>query len=387
MTLRVLALDRAVGLWGAQVVLLQLAQPLAERGIEVTLATPPRSDFGDVWRAQGHPAITLQTAPGVSPRTDGSLSLRALAALSVDALRSTGQLARVARDFDLLHGNGHDVHLTVAVAGRLSRVPSLLHLHEELPYRLGRAIRTSAVWIGDSSVAVSEAVRQNSGRLTRRRIDVIPNGVRTDSPPPDPGATEGLRREFGVSEGDVLVAAVTRLDPVKRVQDLLAALHRLRDVPGWRAVIFGDTSSFPEYAAQLRRSAGELGGRVLLAGRREDIPAVLRACDLLVHPGMVEGMPLGIMEAQAAGVPVVAYRVAGIPEVVLDGVTGLLAEPGDVDELARHMKRLLTTPALRSEFGRAGHNRALMHFSLETQADSYAAVARSLTARRSRPRT
>ncbi|SDI77894.1 Glycosyltransferase involved in cell wall bisynthesis [Frankineae bacterium MT45] len=379
MTLRVLAVDRAVGLWGAQIVLLQLAGPLAERGIEVTLATPPQSDFADAWRARGYPATVLETSPGVSPRSDGALSLRALAALSTDALRSISQLARLGRDFDLLHGNGHDVHLTVAAAGRLGRVPSVAHLHEELPYRLGRTIRASAVWVGNSSVAVSEAVRNNSGRLTRRRIEVIPNGVVVD--PPVTTAASKLRGEFGVAEGDVLVTAVTRLDPVKRVEDLLAALEPLRELPGWRVVICGDTSSFPDYAAGLRRSAATFDGRVLLAGRREDIPDVLRACDLLVHPGLVEGMPLGIMEAQAAGLPVVAYRVAGIPEVVVDGVTGLLAEPGDVGGLSAHLRRLIASATLRQTFGGAGRQRALTHFNLATQADSYAALARRITGR------
>ncbi|MCW2529734.1 MAG: glycosyl transferase group 1, partial [Pseudonocardiales bacterium] len=189
-----------------------------------------------------------------------------------------------------------------------------------------------------------------------------------------------VRASLGADAGDVLLVAITRLDPEKRIEDLFEALGPMMTEPGWHLAIVGVTSSYPDYAEQMQALAEtRLGGRVTFAGRREDVPAILNAADVLVHTGVVEGMPLGIIEAQACGRPVVAYRVAGVPEAVIEGTTGLLAAPGDTAELGRHIARLICDTGRRDEMGRAARVHARAHHSIDTQADGHADVLARVT--------
>jgi glycosyltransferase involved in cell wall biosynthesis len=96
--------------------------------------------------------------------------------------------------------------------------------------------------------------------------------------------------------------------------------------------------------------------------------ALFQASDVVMHAGMVEGMPLGLLEAQSCGKPVVAYRVAGVPEAVLHATTGLLATPGDADDLGDALGRLVEDPALRSQMGTSARAHVLSHHLLEVQA-------------------
>jgi glycosyltransferase involved in cell wall biosynthesis len=270
------------------------------------------------------------------------------------------------------------VHLDGALAARAARLPGILFLHEEMPQAFGRMLRNSAVAIADASVAVSRAVAAGVAPPLRRRVTVIPNGV--DASQITPGLPDpGVRSSLGAGEGDVLLLALTRLDPEKRIEDLLTAVQPLKDRPGWHLAIAGVTSSYPEYAAWVQELAQrDLPGRVTFAGRREDVPLLLRSADLLVHAGVVEGMPLGLLEAQASALPVVAYRVAGVPEAVQHGVTGLLANPRDAAELGRHIARLVAAQTLRLQFGAAGRKHVERTHTLERQADAYARLLHHL---------
>ncbi len=169
---------------------------------------------------------------------------------------------------------------------------------------------------------------------------------------PDP---DGLRRELGCPPGAPLVGSVGRLTPIKRCQDLIAAVARLgrRDVV---CLLVGDGPEAAALAAAVRRAG--IGDRVRFLGWREDIPRIIAALSVFVQPSANEGMGRVIVEAMAAGVPVIATRVGGIPSVLPDGECGLLVEPGDVAGLSGAIGKLLADGALAARMGAAGRRRA-----------------------------
>ncbi|ROP32061.1 glycosyltransferase family 4 protein [Couchioplanes caeruleus] len=388
MPLRLLVLDQAVGVWGAQAYLLRMAPRLARHGVEMTLAGPPELDLAQAWKAAGLPHIALPLPIVRSVRSDGHrgrLSARAMLregaqlwrtrALIRDAITSSG--------CDAVHANGHAIHLDAALAARAAGRPAVLHLHEEMPHRFGAVLRAAAVRTADASVAVSRAVAAGLSLRTRSRVTVIANGV--DTAIFRPGAADaGVRAGLGAAPDDVLVVAVTRIDPDKRIEDIITAMTPHRGRPGWHLAIVGVTSSYPEYARQMRELAREtLGSQVTFAGRRSDVADIFRAADVLVHAGLVEGMPLGMLEAQACGVPVVGYRVAGVPEAVVDGGTGLLAPAGDVAALRRHLSALLADCELRTRLGAGGIAHVQRRHTLDGQIVSYVRLLDELLGRTS----
>jgi glycosyltransferase involved in cell wall biosynthesis len=144
-----------------------------------------------------------------------------------------------------------------------------------------------------------------------------------------------------------------RLDAQK---GLLHLVEAARAVPAAVFLIAGEGPERTDLEAAARRSAVE--DRVRLLGPRDDVPALLAACDVFVLPSLFEGAPLAILEAMAAGRPVVASRIGGVDELLLDGVTGLLVPPADPAALAGAILRLIATPALRVRLADAGRERA-----------------------------
>jgi glycosyltransferase involved in cell wall biosynthesis/polysaccharide pyruvyl transferase WcaK-like protein len=378
MTTKVLVLDTARGVWGAQSYLLRLVEPMARRGYELVLAAPPELELAQEWTRRGLPLVALDLPVVRSVRRggddDAAISAAAAAREAAALMRNVGLIrgAVVRSGARVIHANGHAVHLDAALAGRLAGVPVVLHLHEEMTPLFGRSLRGAAVALADRSIAVSRAVASGLPAPLQRRVQVVPNGVDVERYAPA-AADPAVRASLGAAADDVLLVALTRLDPDKRIEDIIEALAPLRDRAGWHLAVVGTTSSYGQYAASVQRLGAErLGDRVTFTGRREDIVDVLHSTDIVVHAGVVEGMPLGLIEAQACGVPVVAYRVAGVPEAVGDGVTGLLAPARDTDALRRHVTTLLADRGMRLAFGRAGRERAVSGHSIETQADAHA---------------
>lgn len=164
-------------------------------------------------------------------------------------------------------------------------------------------------------------------------------------------------------DGPPVVVSVGRLQHPKDSATLLRAAARLggRD---WRLELVGDGPDRPALES-LHRELG-LEGRVRFAGERDDVPELLSRAAVFVLSSRSEGMPLSVLEAMAAGLPVVASRVGGIPEQVADGVTGLLVPVGDAERLAEALRRLLDDPELRRSLGSAGRTRAEERFDLAT---------------------
>jgi glycosyltransferase involved in cell wall biosynthesis len=194
---------------------------------------------------------------------------------------------------------------------------------------------------------------------------VVPNGVdlsRFAAPAP----RCALRRESHVPGSAVLVGVVARLEPEKGHTHLVAAWPDVvAAAPDTWLAIVGEGSE----CAALREQAAALPApardRIIFTGRREDVAALTADLDIAVLPSLREAQGISILEAMARRVPVVASAVGGIPEVVADGVSGLLVPPADPGALAAAIARLATSPALRARMGDAGYRIVAERFSME----------------------
>jgi len=211
-------------------------------------------------------------------------------------------------------------------------------------------------------------------------IDLIYNGVdlqRYDHQ--EPCCT--LHEEYGMEPGSQVVGVVARLEPEKGHPTLLEAWPGvLRAVPDVYLLIVGEGSRRDALEAQAREL--RVAHRVVFTGRRDDVPAVTAALDVAVLPSYREAQGLTILEAMALSRPVVASNVGGIPEMVEDGVTGILVPPHDAEALTRAIARLLTDHPYADMIGRAGHDLVHDRFCIELMVDAVTTIydegARSL---------
>ena len=185
------------------------------------------------------------------------------------------------------------------------------------------------------------------------------------------GAGDGRvesRRYLGIPPDRFAVGWIGRMTAVKRTDDVLVAFKRLRE-DGVEAVLcmVGDGPDRP----QLEQRAHELGivRDTLFLGYQEDVAQFYAAFDALVLPSSIEGTPVSAIEALAAGRPVVATRVGGVPDVVEEGEDGFLVEPGATEELAERLAQLAADPELRERMGRAGRDRVLPRYAVPRLVD------------------
>ncbi len=377
--IRVLVLDQGPGLWGAQRYLLRLRPRLLAHGVELTLGAPAELEQYRHWRDHGLPVIEMPLPVGRSIRDDGRISVRRAVSEAGRSLSTPHRIARAVRDggFHLALANSHWTHLDAALAARVWGVRTVLTLHETPVPGVGAGLRDFAVAAADHTIAVSESVAGTVGDRVRGRVSVIPNGVDTDRfiPRADPVHRAAIRRELNLPADRRIILAATRLDPSKHIADLLD----LADALGESAtvVIAGATSDHPGYEADMRARAAALPAHAIrLPGARDDIAELLGAADVFVHTGLVEGMPLGLIEAQSAGVPVVAYEAAGVREAVCDWESGFVIAPRDRGALTRAVSALLDSASMRRAFAVAAREHALAHHRIDDQAPSNAAVLR-----------
>jgi len=314
------------------------------------------------WGAVEEYVATLATALGdeavlVHPGVEGfdELGVRTVR-FPTDASNTVLQTLRLAQ---LVRGlRPRLVHVTdvwpqALVAARLARVPRLLITHHtpELPrhdnavgrawWRLGWAARPEVIY-------TSESQRRADGR---RPSYVIELGIDLDR------FASGTR---ALAQDGPLVGNVARLSEQKGHRYLLEAAAR---VPEARFAIVGDG----ELRGDLERRARELGvaDRVLFTGARDDVPALLASFDVFAFPSLFEGLCLAVIEAQAAGVPIVATPVGGIRETVVDGQTGLLVPLRDPEALAAGIRRLLADRAAAGRMATEARIQARERYSVE----------------------
>jgi glycosyltransferase involved in cell wall biosynthesis len=206
----------------------------------------------------------------------------------------------------------------------------------------------------DAVAAISEGVRRSllESGVPERLVRVIPSGIDFE-PFEAPFDREAARAALGVAPGDLLAIQVAALAPHKSQTTLLRAAAALAtSAPRLHVWIAGEGTLREALLAE-HRALG-LDNRVRLLGFREDVVPLLRAADLFVLSSYLEGLGTSVLDAMAAGLPVVATEVGGVPEMVRHEVTGLLVPPRDPAALARAMERLVGDPTLRARLGGAG---------------------------------
>ena len=197
----------------------------------------------------------------------------------------------------------------------------------------------------------------------RKSVTQIYNGI--DTSLYSPGDCPGIRRSLGIPEQAFVTGIVSRLDPIKDHPTIFKAFHELKKSnPDHRLLVIGDG---PE-----RQRLGRLATEgIHLLGLRTDIPEFLHCFDIFVLSSINEGISNTILEAMASGLPVVATKVGGNPELVLDGITGILVRPGDVQGFVSAISGYLEDTNLRDSHGAAGRAHACSHFSIEAMVQSY----------------
>jgi glycosyltransferase involved in cell wall biosynthesis len=268
------------------------------------------------------------------------------------------ELVRLCRRLrpDLVHANSSKAGILGRLAAFVARVPSRVFTVHGWAFAAYPGTTGKAYLWADRAMrpltTTTICVAENERRLgleartcTAARTIVIHNAV-------DVGATSVA----DPGNAEPLLVSVGRLKYPKDFPTLLAAAERLGD-RRFTLEIVGDGPERPDLERRLP-------ARVTLAGGRDDVPALLARADVFVLSSRSEGLPVSVIEAMAAGLPVVASAVGGVPELVVDGETGLLVTPGDADALASALARLVDDPELRRSFGAAARRRALEEFDL-----------------------
>jgi glycosyltransferase involved in cell wall biosynthesis len=237
----------------------------------------------------------------------------------------------------------------------------------------------------DRVVCVSEgqATKVRRAGVAPERVLVIRNAIGPDAfAPPDPSARTQLHGFFPRPPRCV-VGAAGRFSSEKGFGVLVnaaAAVTRHNSDVGF--VLFGDGPLRDSLARQI--GAAGLEGRFVLPGFRTDLGRFLPHCDLVALPSYTEGLPVIVLEALAAGVPVVATAVGGTPEVIEEGVSGYLVPPGDAAALARRLTELLGAASQRTAMGECGRQQVRERFTFEVQAARYQELFETLAPRRRR---
>ncbi|HKQ63164.1 MAG TPA: glycosyltransferase, partial [Candidatus Polarisedimenticolaceae bacterium] len=292
-------------------------------------------------------------------------------------LRSLRQRARFVGDVrrhrtQIVHSYGFYPNMFAVPAAWWARVPVILAAIRDTgdPWTPAQRLAQRQICrLADHVLVNAHAVAERlvAEGYARSRISVIHNGVDASRFLPRRACPE-LRRQLGVAPAAPLVVVISRLSRYHGIESkgidyfLAAAVRVAAEYDDARFLIVGDGVSRRELESTARRLG--LGERVIFTGARLDVPQILSEATISVLPTLTEALSNSLLEATAAGVPVVATQVGGNPEVVADGETGLLVPAEDAAGLAQAILRLLARPELRERFGAAGRQRAERLFSV-----------------------
>ena len=322
----------------------------------VSLAPAPDGPLEPAFRERG---VAVHRVAKASPeRFDPTLAFR-LAALFHR------------RRVDVVHLHNRLPLVYGSVAGRLARAVVVHTRHGPRPStpRLRLLLRGAGKLL-HAYVTVSPEI----GEVARRegcdpsKLSVIENGVDMARFDVGPGDREAARAALGIPAGAWVVGSVGRFAPEKDYPTLVRAMAPLLG-PAARLVIVGDGDEMGAVRAEV--DARGVGAFVMLPGARDDVPRYLAALDAFVLCSRMEGMPLGVLEAMAAGLPVVATAVGGLPRLIDDAQTGYLVAPGDEEALRGRLGALRDNPEAGRAVGARARAQARAHYSRETMVRRY----------------
>jgi len=306
------------------------------------------AEGAEIAHAIHNPAVTIHPL-----KSSGDLDLGFIDSLC--------QVIRAERP-DLLHIHSRRGDMMAALAGRLEGLPMVHSRRVDNPPS-GFDLRVKFP-LFSKIVTISDGIRQVllQAGVPPGQIVCIPSAVDTERYQPLPDR-EGFLEEFGLDGNAPVLAMVAQLIPRKGHGVFFDALPQvLARHPNTQALIFGRGP----LAEELRQTVRERGleRNVRFEGFRTDMENIIPHVDLVIHPAFMEGLGVALLETAACGVPIVACRAGGIPEIVRDGLNGRLLEPGDSGGLAQAIIGLLDDPGQLAAFGAAGRKLVLEHFSI-----------------------
>ncbi|MHC4472037.1 MAG: glycosyltransferase [Planctomycetota bacterium] len=367
--IRVLHILTTLDVGGAEGQVLEVLSRLDRERYDVAVAwLKGRGDLAKAFEAAGIRTHSL----GMSRTLDPTV------------LRRTIQHVRSVRPH-IVHTHLMKADLVGSLAARIASVPVLLSTkHNEDRHLRVPPVALAAFGVAilaDRVVVISDAVRRFLARTIRlpdRRMTRILYGYPASGNGPSGGeARLALRRELGLAPDCPVVTTVGRLAAQKGLFDLLRAAALVRDAaPEVRFLVAGRGELRGRLEAKLDELS--LGGTVRLLGFRPDVAKLLAGSDLMVLPSHWEGFGMVLLEAMAAGIPIVGTRVGAIPEVVAEGGTGLLVPPHDPDSLATAILRLVRHRDEARAMGRAGRQRLAEEFSIRRAVSAHEALYEEL---------
>jgi glycosyltransferase involved in cell wall biosynthesis len=353
---------------GAQETVVALAVGLRERGHRVTVASAPKGADSRRLTDAGIDLVSLRhLVRPISPASDA---------------RGYAEIARLIRtgSFDVVHTHSSKAGVLGRLAARRARVPAIVHTSHGLPVnpdmpRVGRAVLIAAERIAsracDRIVAVSQATATELaglGLAQPRQLIVIPSGVRL----PDGSAPDRpeARRRLGLPSRGPMIGWVGRHFPQKRPEDVIRAARRVLDrIPEATVVLAGGGPDI-----ERTRAGAADDQRIRVLGQVDDVASVYAAIDVFLLASAWEGLPRTVLEALAAGVPVVSTRVSGVEEVIRQGTNGFLLEPGDSQGLGDAVIQILLDPSLAASMSEAARRTITAEYSDQRMVDRTAAL-------------
>jgi len=361
--LEIAHIDLGLSLRGGQRQLLQLARGLRQRGHEQIIICREEGDLEACARKEEFSCFSLPAHDPV--HAHGILLLRQLLQVSPR---------------EILHahdGHGQTVAWLASIGMRVRRVATrrvafLPKERHHWTYRLKYAHTCDAV------IAVSDCVRQGAIRcgVPHSKIEVIPDGVEIPPELPSTEARAKARARWGFGERDFLIGHLGAFTPEKGQEVALGALQLLGEqLPQARLLLAGEDPTASD--SEIARRCEALGERVRVCGAIENLSEFFPALDLFVMPSKSEGLGSSALLAMSYGLPVVASRVGGLPEVVEEGRTGWLVEPGSPVALANAILAAASDPARLERRGLNGRERA-RQFSVDNMVERTEALYRRL---------
>jgi glycosyltransferase involved in cell wall biosynthesis len=371
--MRILFLSTSMGMGGADSQLLSAAQELRSRGHEVLIVSlTPLGPMGLEARSLGIPTESLEMRRGF-PDPRGLL-----------------RLVRLVRSWrpDVVHSHMLHANLMARAVRLIAPVPALVSTIHNIfeGGRLRMAAYRLTNTLVDHMTIVSQAAFDRfvgDGIVPKDILRVVPNGVdmarfRSASS----GAGQSVRLSLGLTEGGFVWLAVGRFEVAKDYPNMLRAFAKVREQEPRAVLLLVGRGSLQKETEALARELG-LGTGVRFLGVRSDVPEVMSAADGYVMSSAWEGMPMVLLEAAAAGLPIVATRVGGNYEVVRQGETGFLVPPSDHEALGLAMLRLsqLSEPERRA-MGERGREHVRAHYDLGRVAERWEDLYREVLARK-----
>ncbi|MBL8817476.1 MAG: glycosyltransferase [Planctomyces sp.] len=359
----------SLGVGGAEVLLDQMVRRMSDEFRFVVAVLDEVGEIGERLRRDGVTVHHLHREPGIDRNC--AQRLKAFADQQQVSILHAHQYTPF---FQAMLSRGLVGRRPVVFTEHGRHVPDLPSRKRMIVNRLLLRKRDRLIGVGE---AVADALIKNEG-LPAQRVEVIYNGVDLNRyQHTDASARELIRAEFGFNSTDFVAVQVARLHDLKDHETAIRAMKVVcEEVPHARLLIVGDGDCRSRIEQLIEEN--QLEFNVVMAGARNDVPDLLAASDLFLMTSISEGIPLTLIEAMAAGLPVVSTAVGGIPEMIESGVSGYLHEARDVGGIAASVISLTRDLEQRHRISVNGRKTALEKFSLETMLLQYRQVYRDV---------